>query len=307
MFRRIALFILAAVPVILQSCMVISPQHKATATRQQSVDHVPGSPLVVNSRNGAVEIVGDPSAKSVEITATISAAGRSDQEAKDRLAQAALSIVRSADQTLTVSMQFPDSGDRSVGNADGASFVIRLPDARGVTIGTSNGSVAVKNVAGALDVDTSNGGIIVSGHNGPAVLETSNGPIEVSNLHGSLLADTSNGSVTAENVQGPVTIDTSNGSVALVLAEGEGGPLRVDTSNGNIDIVVGSGFDGRVAFDTSNGALKILDPAGRIRAQNVDRNDGTIEVGDSSAAGVAVEEPSVIDTSNGDITFTVSG
>lgn len=296
MFRRSALFILATVPLVLQSC-VLTPKHKAVGTLAQSVEHVSDSAVSVNTKNGGVEVVADSGVSMVEISATITCVGESDQDAQDRLNQTTLSIVRAADDSLTITPRFPDKR-----SGDGASFVVRLPDARGVTIDTSNGSVTVKNLAGTIGVDTSNGRIVLSDHDGPATLETSNGSINVANLSGSLFADTSNASVSATNVEGPATIDTSNAGVTLALADDQGGPLNVDTSNGNINITVGQGFNGRVVFDTSNGVLKIVDPSGRINARNVDRNDGSIELGSAGDA-----ERSVVDTSNGNITFTVGG
>lgn len=295
MVRKHLMCVLALLPVLLlQSCM---NAFKAKETRRQAVAHVSGSALHVGTANGSVEVIGDASLTEVAITAEITCSGNSQQEADERLAATVLNIVRDANRTLTIEPVFPDDHRRS---GDGASFVIRLPDAHDVDVRTSNGRITVSHVGGELNAATSNGRITVNDHGGPANLETSNGRIIVDGLRGALFADTSNGRVIAKEIGGSVTIDTSNGSIELVLADGSAGPIDIDTSNGSIDIAVGAGFGGRINFDTSNAGVRIVDDSNRILRSHVDHGDGFIEF--ETPGGL-----SVVDTSNGSITIRVNG
>jgi len=271
---------------------------KATRTQTETVAHVADSALDVSTRNGRVEIVGDSAATEVEITAEIVARGRTQQEADERLAATTLAIERRSDGTLAIEPVFPAS---LAGGGDGASFAIRLPDARGVTVRTGNGRVIARNLAGELWVDTSNGRIIVENHDGPAVLDTSNGRIEVTGLNGSLEADTSNGDVTVHQVRGPVRLDTSNGGVDVALAPDQRGPIQVDTSNGGVTVAVGAAFEGLVTLDTSNGGISLDIPPHVARRIQTHDDYAEVELGDGSAAHV-----SRIKSSNGRITFRIA-
>jgi hypothetical protein len=249
---------------------------RATRGMSQSVPHVSGSPVEVRTRNGAIEIVGDPAASDVSITAEFFARAATQAAAESRVAEFSMNVARDAAGLLTVSPVFPGEKPES---GDGASFTIRLPDASGVTAKTGNGRVTIRRLAGALVVETSNGAVVVEDHDGPVNI------------------DTSNGAVTVRGVTGAVTVDTSNGEIDVALAPSSEGPVSLDSSNGAITFAAGPAFRGELVFDTSNGRTTIDDPAGIVTLKEVRRNrDGRLIAG---AGG----EPSQIDTSNGAITI----
>lgn len=270
---------------------------RADTTVTEHMEHVPGSALVVKTQNGHIEIVAAPEQGDVSIEAVIRCTGETQQEADERLAATTLSVTREADQALVVAPVFPAAHN---GGGDGASIVIRLPDANGAELDTSNGSVTVRGLTGNLVIDTSNGRIEVSDHVGPANVDTSNGSVVVTNHTGRLYVDTSNGSVHLTNIDGRVNADTSNGSVVVTLAPGQIGPLDLDTSNGSITVQVGPAFEGAVTLQTANGAISVDDPTGRITSTKLSRNRGRIVVGSGG-------EPSKLDTSNGGIRITIGG
>lgn len=268
--------------------------HRASEERMTSTDHVAGAPIAVHTRNGAVEILGDPQTDGVQIVAKITCAGETQEEAEQRLGQATLNIERSADNTLTISPEFP-GGPRS---NDGASFTIRLPDADGVDVGTSNGRVQISGLRGQATLNTSNGGVTIENHDGTVDIATSNGRINIDGLTGDLKAVTSNGSVDISQLAGSAQVDSSNGAITIALAPDHAGPVDVRTSNGTIRAKVGRGFAGKVKFDTSNGSIRIADAAGRVTSQNIAKTSGEATIGPGGAT-------SVLDTSNGSIEFEI--
>jgi DUF4097 and DUF4098 domain-containing protein YvlB len=269
---------------------------KADTDLAVTADHIPGSALFVDTRNGRIEVVAEPQRSDVSIEARLRCRGHTQAEADDRLAATTLSVTRDANQRLVVKPIFP--GSRRGG--DGASISIRVPDANGVELDTSNGRVVATMLSGHLLIDTSNGSITVTDHVGPARVDTSNGGVTVTNLSGSLWADTSNGTISLKNVGGPVEADTSNGAIKLALAHDQRGPLMLDTSNGSITVDVGAAFAGTVRFDTSNGSIHVNDQTGRISSSSMRRNEGRITIGEGGP-------PSRLDTSNGSIRFTITG
>ena len=290
-FMRVALTF--AIAFLMQACnMQKQAQGPASATAELKA----GASVVVESRNGSVEIVGDESVSEVRVNSTIRCVGDTQEQAEARLAKASLDVAYDTSGVLTIKPVFPDGPQHN----DGANITVRLPSADSVTVKTSNGPVRISKLAGTLYVDTSNGRITVLDHNGSAVIETSNAPVEVHRLAGSLNAETSNGRVEALDVGGPVTIDTSNGPILVSLGRDQVGPLKLDTSNGSITVKVGPAFAGNVQFDTSNGRVTVKDASSRIRNQQIVKNKGSITVGEGGAN-------SIVDTSNGSINFEITG
>lgn len=290
-FTRV--FVLVLTACLLQACgmnMYKSAQRSVTAT----ADRKAGAGLWVESRNGSVEVIADESAEQVEVTATIRCSGDTQDAADARVAKASLDVAYATSGQLTIKPVFPGGAQ----NNDGANIIVRLPSGNGATIKTSNGGVTVSKLGGELNVQTSNARVWVLDHNGPAVINTSNGGVEVQRLAGSLKVDTSNAKVEATDIGGPVTIDTSNGPIRLALRLDQAGPLKLDTSNNSITATVGPAFTGDVQFSTSNGRLTVKDSASRIRNQLLAKDKGSISVGEGGAN-------SVVDTSNGSITFEI--
>lgn len=284
---------------MLQACSSVwnSNPYRAKTTMTQTVDHVADASLRVDTRNGRIDVAAETSRQDVWIEAHITAVGKTQQEADDRLAATVLDVSRDGANKLIIRPIFPDEPRGS----DGAAITVRLPDANGAYLESSNGSVKVVGLTGDLIIDTSNGGINLRDHYGSAVADTSNGNVTVHAHRGELEVDTSNGRVDVVELAGPAKIDTSNGSVNVSLAPDQRGPLRVDSSNGSIVVTVGPAFEGEVVFDTSNGAIHIANNGGNVISSNISRSSGRIVVGSDNAA------QSRLDTSNGSIRFTIDG
>ncbi len=269
---------------------------KASETRTMTADHVADGSLYIDTRNGFVEVIADSNVDAVMIETTVIAADTSEIDAAKRLAETKIIVERDTARQLTIRPVWPTNPR----GGEGASFNVRVPDAKSITIDSSNGGARVHGFTGRLVIDTSNGPVEVLNHNGEVIIDTSNGPIEVRGNKGRVFADTSNGRILILDQHGPVEADTSNGPVEIVLADDVNGPLIVDTSNGPITVTVGSGFGGTVEFDTSNGSINVDNRGGNIKNSTISKTEGLIVLGKSGSA-------SIIDTSNASITFTING
>lgn len=267
---------------------------KVTESRSMTTQHVAGGSLYIDTRNGTVEVYADRGVDAVMIEAKVTAADTSEIDAAKRLAETKIIVERDTSRRLTIRPNWP-SNPRG---GEGASFNVRLPDADGVTIDTSNGPVTIHGLSGKLVIDTSNGGVEVVDHNGETIIDTSNGAIEVRGNRGRVVADSSNGRIRILNQRGPVEADTGNAPVEVVLADDQTGPLKIDSSNGSVTVTVGPSFAGTVEFDTSNGGINVMDKAGVIASQVMDKSNGLITLKNSGGA-------SIIETSNASISFTV--
>jgi DUF4097 and DUF4098 domain-containing protein YvlB len=296
MNRSLCLATLALAVSPLAACSWHYDFHKADREVTRSLLHQPGEAVEVRTYNGSVKVIAAPDQDEVTVEARLRCRGKTAEEAEERLAATTLTVERRADGTLQIEPVFP-GGHRS---GDGASVNVRIPDADGVSIHTSNGGVTSSGLSGKVVIDTSNGGVRLSDHDGDAWIDTSNGGVVVEHVAGSLILDTSNGSVKLEDVTGPVRADTSNGSLTVTLSPDASGPMHLDTSNGSITARVGQGFAGEVRLSTSNGSIKVDDHSGRVTSQTLTRSSGRVVIGGGG-------ESSVIDTSNGRITLTIEG
>ena len=287
------ILIVAVISIIAGGCVYDSPQSRVT--QQLTADYLAESALAVETHNGSVHITGGSADDLIKIEARITCAGKSQQEADERLAQTTIDISRDADRTLVIKPLFPGEARSN----DGASFTIHVPAATGVTVKTSNGSVGLRHLAGTAIIDTSNGSVGITEHAGAATIETSNGNVTIAGLTGGLTVETSNGSVEAREVGGPVQIRSSNGSIRVAQNADGPGPIDLRTSNGSVKAALGSHFTGRIAMNTSNGTLRIFDRSGRVTASSVDGNDGSITVGSAASE-------SRIATSNGRIELEIA-
>ncbi len=213
-------------------CMVCAPlggclNGYATfrGTKTTTVAHVAGSPLDVNTENGSITII-------VAARGDVQIESRFAATTAERLAAASVEAVRKPDGTLSVHAVWPDG--KAIGSEE-CAFTITLPDAKGLTLKTSNGSIKSGTTSGTMNAQTSNGSVSIQNHSGEATVHTSNGSVEFA------LADDSSG---------PVGIRTSNGAVTLEVGKAFTGALSASTSNGKIS------YEG---FDTaaSNNALQV--------------------------------------------------
>jgi DUF4097 and DUF4098 domain-containing protein YvlB len=225
--------------------------------------------LIVKNENGSVEIVKDPAAATMQVSAKVRCVAASKESAEARLKDTTLVAERDSSGRVRVQVVFPsrvpDVVNVTVGwnaSSDAASLVIRAANLDGIEVETSNGSITCGAFAGPVHLDTSNGAIEATGVGTPVIAETSNGRIEVS------LSDTATGDV---------KIDTSNGRAELRLSKAWQGTVRADTSNGSIEtlaptatvinerdeatVTFGDGTKAKATIDTSNGRVTIRGPA----------------------------------------------
>ncbi len=273
--RRLTCAVLATSLTCLAGCNMW-PQARFKETRQLMVSHEPGTGVDIQTKNGAID-VRVAQVDSVEIDAHLKAITQERLDLTDVVAS------RLEDGTLYLRVDWPEGGRRG---SEGCSFDIRLPDAYGANLESSNGAITLVGISGE------------------AKLRTSNGKIRVENHDGNVLADTSNGYVELAQITGAATVDTSNGAVRVELDDASSGPLSIKTSNGSVHVTVGPAFAGELGARTSNGRLKLVGfEPGEIAEQG--RRNCRLQA--ESALGTAVDSTSSVRSSNGSITLTRRG
>ena len=270
--RPVRNLLLCALPILgLAGCSI----HQVSSKGELSQTVADAKSVVVATENGSVELIRDPAATTMQISAAIRCSADTEEKAAARVKATKLTAERDAAGKVRVTVEFPPREFvlAAAYSDESASLVIRAANLDGV------------------DVSTTNGGITVGAFAGPAKLETSNGSIKLTDYAGPIDARSSNGAIVALGVLAPVVADTSNGRIEITLAPQAQGNLELDTSNGSVLLELGEGWQGTVTADTSNGKID-LSGGEVVRKQGTN----TMTIGDASKAIAK------IDTSNGRVT-----
>ena len=288
--RHITSFSLVAAAVLAISLLFGCRLDAATADGALTATAADAKSLLVNNSNGGVEIVKDPSATTMQLSAKIRCVAESKEAAQARVKATKLVTERDADGRVRVQVIFPPRPPDAVrvqvgwtGSQDSASLVIRAAQLDGIEVATSNGSIASGAFAGAAKLRTSNGSIQIDGHAGSVDLGTSNG------------------SITAVLVGTPVVAETSNGRIEVSLADGATGDVKLDTSNGRVELALPAAWQGTVHAETSNGVIETNVAAGTSTKVKHGDGDATVTIGDGTKA------KATIDTSNGRVNIRAAG
>lgn len=254
------------------------------ATRSAQVSHVAGTPVSIVTENGSVDLA-RADISDVQITAHLRA------QTQERLDATSVAVVRDAAGLLTISVDWP--ADLRRGN-EGCDFEVRLPDASGVTVDSSNGRITLAGLAGPAVLGTSNGAIDVTGHDGEVRAHTSNGRVTIREVKGDVTARSTNGAIELSGITGKAETATSNGHIEIRLDAASPGPVYAETSNGSISVDLSPSFSGRVSMRTSNGEIKVsgAEASGGKHNKSVVVGSGGVE--------------SVLKTSNGRIQLKVA-
>ncbi len=255
---------------------------KVHLTSLQSIPHIAGSALSIETANGSVSV---EAADRADVGIEVDLYGHDEA----RLQQAIIHAQRADDGSLSIWVEWP--GKRR--NGEGASIEIDIPDVDGLEVASSNGAIAISGLAGHAELQTSNGSINIQQHNGSAWAKTSNGSISAQQVSGGLDLHSSNGKAVISDAGGTVRVQTSNGSIKVSMADSNMSPIDLNTSNGGVTVEVGDRFQGVLKCNTSNARIK-LDIEGQPELSKSAKGSMRLEFEGS-------DELSTIKTSNGSV------
>jgi DUF4097 and DUF4098 domain-containing protein YvlB len=216
-----------------------------------SYDFKPGSRLLLDTYNGAVEVTTWDQPK-IEID------GARFANSKDRLKDVKVDISRGTD---SINIRTVPPMDRR-GNT-GARYQIRLPKQAVLElVKSTNGSIRVDGLDGAATLRTTNGSVRVSGVTGAVSASSTNGGIECAGLNGAVSARTTNGRIKMTDMQGPMDASTTNGGIVASMTKStDDRKMRFSTTNGGIELRLPSGLKNDVRASTTNGSIEVKMPA----------------------------------------------
>lgn len=169
--------------------------------------------LVIDHRNGDIEVIGDARSETIQVSAEISHSGNIDP---DKLQ---LGLEESDGQARLKAFfkgQFLASGKGSV------SLKVTIPAALSVEIlSHQDGSIHISNLASAVKIDNVNGKIDVKNIGEEINIHNRDGNIDVQNAASDLYVTNVNGTITAERIGGSAIIDVGDGKLDIDQVDGD--------------------------------------------------------------------------------------
>jgi hypothetical protein len=249
-----------------------SPPIQASRTVQLGGALPPNPTLIVQSQNGDIHARGN--APQLQIVATITGRGWSQQQAQDLVDQVGMNL-KTSGQAVTVETHKP-LGD--LANTISIAYEIAVPNPCGLDLVSHNGDVTLQATQGSVHAESHNGRIEANTCDGPIVAKSNNGNLIVRQFTGNLEATTNNGSVTL--VQAPQADPASR--------------VQAVSHNGEVRLKSAPGLSARVSLRTHNGSIRTSRPVtveGKIDQSQL---TGTIGTGSGNVT---------LETNNGSITL----
>ncbi|MBN1361968.1 MAG: DUF4097 family beta strand repeat protein [Sedimentisphaerales bacterium] len=213
-----------------------------------------GSAFQARTRDGSITVEGAATSECT-VLATIRAYAKTQEKAQE-LAEEIQVKLEASDAGLAVVIDKPTL----IQNASfGVSLVVTLPVQTSLDLVTSDGSVRITNIQGAIVATTSDGSVRVEHVQGNARLKTSDGSIHLAQMRGdSLEARTSDGSIRGESLAAThLVCHTSDGSIHVECApDAPNAPeIALTTSDGGITFAAPPDLSAVIDASTSDGSI----------------------------------------------------
>jgi hypothetical protein len=213
-----------------------------------------GTALTVDpGMNGGADIIGWDR-DSIAVTARIQVNARSEDDA-DAIARQ----IRIEAAGATVRAVGPDPVGRR--QSWSVSFIVYVPRRTDLSIATENGPLAVREVAGHMELSTQNGPLLLVGAAGDVRARAQNGPLEVK----------------------------------LTGTRWDGAGLDAETMNGPADLRIPEGYNAKIDFGTVNGPMSVGFPLTvTINGRITDRISTTLGAGGAPVRVVTTNGPMTV-------------
>jgi DUF4097 and DUF4098 domain-containing protein YvlB len=186
----------------------------------------PGGTLTIDGGgNGGVSVQGWDG-QGVRVTSRVQVSGTSDADARELASQVR---VQASGSTIRA------EGPRATGRHRGwsVSYVVMVPRRSDLSVQTSNGGIAIREVSGRMELSAMNGPLSLSSVGGTVRGRTVNGPVRVR--------------LTGTRWQGTgLDVETTNGPVVMTVPESFAAHLDVSNTNGPMSLGFPVTVTGRV-------------------------------------------------------------
>lgn len=259
--------------------------HEAKREESHALELAPGELLSLASAFGSIEV---RTGTAPALVATLSASGRTDEEAAAILARYAVAIERGPEgpkvELRGEPLSVEDDGTQLVLTAR-AAYVATVPPGTRLLADTGSGDVRVEGGLADCTLETSFGAVTVRGARGDVHATSGSGDVRGADLEGGRLELTSEfGAVALEDSAG-TSILVKSGSGDLRVERARAPVIELHTTFG---AVTGRGLEGDATVSTGSGDLDLAGLVGALQAKS---DFGAISV-EGKLAGLEVRSGS---------------
>jgi DUF4097 and DUF4098 domain-containing protein YvlB len=214
----------------------------------------PDTQLTLETFDGSIQVQSwDRSEVHVEI----------QRRGPDREAALALEVKDSQDGN-TIRIEAPSPRVRhevsGIGyfSSPSVSFVVRVPEHVKISANTRDGSIAIANVDGTIDLRSGDGSIQASRVSGTLTARTGDGSVRAVDVNGRMSIDTGDGSIHVEGLMADLHADTGDGSIVVEATSGSSvaDGWDVSTGDGSITFRVADDFNATVDAESRDGRIR---------------------------------------------------
>ncbi|MBA9083962.1 DUF4097 and DUF4098 domain-containing protein YvlB [Fontibacillus solani] len=224
------LLVLITAVFLLSACQ--SSTEAKTESKELSLNAATLKSLVVDHRNGSIEIRGDKNSETIQVSAETSHSGNIDP---DKLQLQLEERDGEAHLKAFYKGQFLVSGKGSV------NLKVVIPEALSVQVRShQDGAIVISDLLSAVNLENVNGNIDVKNIGGDVHINNRDGDINIVNAAADLYIDNVNGTIIAEEIGGSAIIDVSDGKLDLDGVDGDVTIKRSKSANVNVSNVKGS-------------------------------------------------------------------
>jgi Toastrack DUF4097 len=236
---------------LLRSFFSKIPWHES-ASRDETI-RIPaprGAAISIHNANGKTRVVGEDRAD-IEISVHKSVSADCPEIAEKLLDSILLQNGKSSD-VLEIEIQIP----RKCSRRAVAHLEVRVPRATQVASSSTNGKISLEGLERSIRARSSNGSIAICEVNGDIDVTTANAKVACRCTQGRLHARSSNGKIEVGSHTGSIDASTSNGVIkASIDVLGEEGVV-LSTSNGRIVLDIPDNSDADVDIRVENGHIR---------------------------------------------------
>lgn len=230
--------------IILLGALIATLAHAAAndyvEVRDLELDAAGVNGLEIDAGAGSLDVVGEPGADVIAVTATIVVPDRREERAKKRIeSDMTLSLEQRGDRALLQS--FFESRMFQWGSGAHIALEVRIPARLDLSVDDGAGSIEVYNVHGAIELDDGSGSLSLA-NVGSVRVDDGSGSIEIDQANGDVRIIDGSGSITVRNVAGSVIVDDGSGGINvsditadLIIEDDGSGGLRFARIGGSVE------------------------------------------------------------------------
>ncbi len=190
---------------------------------------------------GSLDVRGNPSARTISVTALIQVPGKSDEKAQEVIeSDLVLTLERDGDKAVLIG--YFDSSLWGWDDNRSVRLEVEVPESVGLDIEDSAGSIEIRDVLGEITVEDGSGSLQMTNIGGDVRVIDGSGSITVETVGGDISIEDGSGSITVQDVRGSVVIDDGSGSINvtdvdadLIIEDDGSGSLNFARVNGRVE------------------------------------------------------------------------